>query len=142
MKITIITLFFLTGWLHAGVPSVEVQNAWLRAVPPGSPATAGYLTLINRGSTDLTLTGATSNIAGEVKPMITTTTKVNGQEVHGMEFVKFLMIPAGGRLELKPGGDHLMFLQLSRVPQAKEIVPVTLKFGADELSLEIPVRRK
>ena len=138
----IVLLFAGIGSAIAQPLPLEIKGAWLRAVPPGSSATAAYMTLINRGDVPLELTGATSTFSPDVRPMITTTQTVEGKTVHGMEFVPSLIVPAKGKVELKPGGDHLMFMQLKRVPKAGETLPVILKFGSQEWPLEIPVRRK
>ena len=137
-----ILMFAGLGGANAQPPDLEIKEAWLRAVPPGSSATAAYLTLINRGDIPVELTGASAEISPDIRPMITTTKIVEGKTVHGMEFVPSLIVPAKGKIELKPGGDHLMFLQLKRVPKAGETLPVILKFGSQEWPLEIPVRRK
>jgi len=49
-------------------------------------------------------------------------------------------VPANGEFELKPGGAHLMFVDIKRSFKQGEKVPVTLKFEkAGELSVEFEV---
>lgn len=142
-------VFYLLGMLalispsvRAEGPTIEIQNAWIRAVPPGSAATAGYALIRNRGDEAVELTAAESGIAGEVRPMITTRKILNGQEVVGMEFVKTLTIPARSQRVLEPGGDHLMFLQLREIPRIGSEVSVTVRFGKQTLTLPFAVRKK
>lgn len=56
-----------------------------------------------------------------------------------MRNVKFLEIPARGRLELKPSGKHLMLLSLKRPLREGETIPLTLYF-ADGTGLELAVK--
>ena len=129
-------------------PPITVEGAWLRAVPPGSPATAAYMTITNNGSETLSLTGGLSKIAKIVSPMVTVKRTVDGVEVSGMELVEGLEIPAGGKVVLKPGGDHLMFMEMTEQPAPGSTVVVRLQFKPEdperdfvEIDLELPVSR-
>ena len=56
------------------------------------------------------------------------------------EMAEGIEVPAGGTLELKPGGYHMMFLELAGPFKEGESVPVTLTFekaGAVEVSLKV-----
>ena len=123
-----------------GIP-VKIENAWLQAVPPVAEATAAYMTIRNLGQSALRLTGASSPIATEIEPMITTRHEKNGQEVMGMQSVEDLEIAPGGTLELKPGGNHLMIMGLTSHPKEGERVKLTVRFAPDDqrLDIEIPV---
>jgi copper(I)-binding protein len=128
---------------RAGEIPVEIKDAWVRAVPPGSPATAAYMRISNTGDIPLKLSGGRASFAGVVKPMITIRKKVDGKEVSGMELVDALIIPARGETILEPGGDHLMLMKMTGVPAPGETVKVTLIFdpGATEVSIMMPVFR-
>ncbi len=134
-----VCLVFRSG-LADGVP-VKIENAWLQAVPPVAENTAAYMRIKNLSSSTLTLTGASSLIATTIEPMITTRRERNGQEVMGMETVDRLEIPAGGVLELKPGGNHLMIMGLTSHPREGERVKLTVRFapGDQRLDVELPV---
>jgi copper(I)-binding protein len=57
-----------------------------------------------------------------------------------MRQVKDIAVPAGGAVELKPGGLHLMFMNIKAPLAAGETVPVKLKFAkAGELEVKMPV---
>jgi copper(I)-binding protein len=57
-----------------------------------------------------------------------------------MRQVKDIAIPANGAVELKPGGYHLMFLNLKGPFVAGETVPVKLKFAkAGDVEVKFPV---
>jgi copper(I)-binding protein len=103
--------------------------------------TAAYMRIKNLSQSPLTLIGASSFIATTIQPMITTRQERNGQEVMGMESVVKLEIPAGGVLELKPGGNHLMIMGLTSHPKEGERVKLTVRFapGDQRLDVEFPV---
>ena len=51
-----------------------------------------------------------------------------------------IAVPAGGSVELKPGGLHLMFMNIKAPLTAGESVPVKLKFAkAGEVEVKMPV---
>jgi hypothetical protein len=120
---------------------LTIENPWVRAVPPSSKATAAFMTIVNSSDHPISITGGSSPVAGEVKPMITTK-KADG--VMGMEFVESFPIPAKGRRVLEPGGDHIMMMQLREVPKAGDTIKLVLTTAsggkAGKISLEVPVR--
>lgn len=78
--------------------SVTVENAYARAVPPGQPNSAAFLTLVNTSDTDHSLKAAASPVAATVE--LHTHTNNNG--VMEMRQVPQIDVPAKGRTELKP----------------------------------------
>jgi hypothetical protein len=101
---------------------VTVQGAWARAVLQGQSSSGGYMTLV--ASEPLTLTGASSPAAGivEIHEM-----RMEG-DVMRMRAVDRLELPAGKAVELKPGGYHLMLMNLKAPFRGDMRVPVTLQF--------------
>jgi copper(I)-binding protein len=99
------------GLLSACGPSVEspeltFESAWIRAMPPGMKMTAGFGILKNHGSKSIELNSFTSPSFGDVS--LHRTELVDGMSK--MREVKRLEIPAGGEVELAPGGYHLMLM--------------------------------
>lgn len=139
MKPILCLLLLSPGLIFAG--DLKIENPWIRAVPPSSKATAAFMTIVNSADHAVSVTGGTSPVAGEIKPMITTK-KADG--VMGMEFVESFSIPANGKRVLEPGGDHIMMMKLTEVPKAGTTVKLVLTTEAGgkagSLSLEIPVR--
>lgn len=107
-----------------GKSSMMVDNAWVRAMPPTSKVTAGYLTLHNMSDRDDALIGVSADFAGASE---THNVRKNG-EMMEMFPVEKIVIPSKGQVHLKPGSFHLMFLNLKRVPKAGEMVTVDLMF--------------
>jgi copper(I)-binding protein len=120
---------------------LKVEGAWMQAVPDSSETTAVYMTLTNLGKTPLDLAGARTTVAGRVEPMVTTK---DGSGMIGMERVPSLAIPAGGKLVLQPGGNHLMLMELKQHPKPGEKVKMTLLInpGIRQLDLELPVSKQ
>jgi copper(I)-binding protein len=59
-----------------------------------------------------------------------------------MRQVERIEVPAAGRVELKPGGLHVMLIGLERPLQEDEVVPITLRFAdGSEQTVDAPVRR-
>jgi copper(I)-binding protein len=105
--------------------SLTIKDPWARATPKGAPVGGGYVTIINNGSEPDRLIGASLADAGRV-------------EVHEMSMAGGVMkmrpvtdgveIKPGETVALKPGGYHMMFLNL-RGPLAQgEMVDGTLMF--------------
>lgn len=95
----------------AGRPGVRVEDAWARAIPAVAPVAGGFLTVVNEGGRDDRLLRVESGIAQriEIHEMR------NADGVMRMRLVSDgLPLPAHGRLELKPGGYHLMLIQPTR----------------------------
>ena len=134
-------LMFCLVSLSAQQLPLKVEGAWIQAVPDVSSATAAYLTLTNLGKTPLELIGARTTIAERIEPMITTKGKSG---MMGMEPVPSLPIPAGGKLVLQPGGNHLMITGLKQHPSSGDKVKMTLLInpGTREFELEVPVSKE
>ena len=117
---------------------LEIGSAWARAMLAGQKAAGAYLTVANKGGAADRLVGASSPLAGKV-------------EIHTMEVVNDVMtmrpveggleIPAGGTVELKPGGYHVMFMDVATPFAEGDTVPVTLRFEHQgDVELSLPVR--
>lgn len=102
------------------------ENAWIRAMPPGMKMTAGFGTLVNTGGADTVLVAFSSPDFGDVS--LHRTEQADG--VSRMREVKELVIPAKGRVELAPGGYHLMLMM--PVGDMDKAQPVTLRMSASD----------
>lgn len=120
---------------NAKVGSLQIENAYTRSTVPGQMAAGGFMKIENKGGVDL-LVSASSPVAGEVQ--------LHEMAMEGnvmkMRQVKDIPVPAGGAVELKPGGMHLMFMNIKAPLAAGETVPVKLKFAkAGEVEVKFPV---
>ena len=117
---------------------IEIDNAWTRATPPGAKTAAGSMTIRNQSSSPDRLIRAASPLAARVEMHV----HLHDGDVMRMRQVKGYDIPANGSLELKPGGAHLMFVDIKRAFKEGEKIPVTLRFErAGEMKLEFRVGR-
>jgi periplasmic copper chaperone A len=125
--------------LFASVPAlaqVQVEKPWTRATAPGAQVAGGYMTIRNAGAADK-LVSASSPAAAKVELH----THINDNGVMKMREVPGgYVIPAKGSFELKPGGAHLMFMDLKAPFKEGDKVPVKLKFEkAGEVDAEFQV---
>lgn len=119
--------------------AVRVENAWAAPTPGGVEVSAGYVTIVNSGASDDRLVSITTPRAerAEVHEM-----SMDGGVMRMRALEGGLVIPAGGRVTLGPGGQHLMFYGVTQPFTEGETIPVTLTFEhAGALRAELPVRR-
>jgi copper(I)-binding protein len=120
---------------NASVGSIKIENAYTRATAPGQQVAGGFLKIENKGAADQ-LVSASSPVAGEVQLH---EMAMDGN-VMKMRQIKDIAVPANGAVELKPGGYHLMFMNIKAPLTAGETVPVKLKFAkAGEVEVKLPV---
>lgn len=118
---------------------VKVEQAWVRATVAQQKATGAFM-LLTAGK-DLRLVEARSPVAGVVE--VHEMTMANN--VMKMRAVAALELPAGKTVELKPGGYHIMLMDLKAPVKEGGSVPITLvvegKDGKREnLEVKAPVR--
>jgi hypothetical protein len=131
-------LFVLTG-LSFAESKVVVEGAWVGEVPPSSPVAAAYMTIKNNGTADDKLLGVTSSISGST---MVHQTVVDDKGVASMDMIDALVIPAGKSITLKPGGTHIMLMDLKEPVTGKEKIELDLKFeNAGEMKIEAPVKK-
>ncbi len=118
--------------------TVEVKDAWVRASVQGQMATGAFMKLIAKDGAQLV--SVSSPVAGvaEVHEM-----KLEG-DVMKMRAVPALDLPAGKTVELKPGGYHVMLMDLKTALKKDSTVPLTLVFKdakgvQSTLVLKVPV---
>lgn len=116
--------------------SIEITAPFTRATLPNAPVAGGFLTLTNTGTEDDRLVSVTSPISKETQIH---EMAMDGDVMKMRQLVDGLPIPAGQRVELAPGGYHLMFLGLTGPVVEGSMVPVTLTFEkAGEITIELP----
>ena len=119
------------------VGTIQIEQPWARATPKGATIGAGYMKITNTGNDPDRLIGGSVAFAGrfEVHSM------TMEQGVMKMREVKDgLEIKPGETVELKPGGYHVMFIDLKEPLTPGEEVSVTLKFAkAGTIDVKYPV---
>jgi len=107
------------GPIHA-LAQVAVSEPWVRATVPQQKATGAFMSLTSRS--DARLVEARSPVAGVVE--IHEMTMSNN--VMRMRAVPSVPLPAGKTVELKPGGYHVMLMDLKAQVKEGDSVPITL----------------
>jgi copper(I)-binding protein len=113
---------FLALGATTAAAQVTVADAWVRGTVTGQKATGAFMQL--QSPTDTALVSAASPVAGVV-------------EIHEMKMdagvmkmgaIRSLAVSAGKPTELKPGGYHVMLMELKQPLKEGETVPVMLTF--------------
>ena len=115
---------------------VIVSDPWIRGTVPQQMATGAFMQL--KSAKDAKLVEARSPAAGvvEIHEM-----KMENN-VMRMRAVQALALPAGRTVELKPGGYHMMLMDLKQQMKEGEVVPVTLvvESGGKRESIEVKAK--
>lgn len=138
MKRITVTLAVL-AMAAAAQAQVSVKDAWVRATVPQQMATGAFMQIVS--AKDAKLVEARSPVAGVVE--VHEMTMVN--QVMQMRAVPGLDLPAGKMVELKPGGYHVMLMDLKGQVKENDQVPLTLVVeGRDgkrqTLELKVPAK--
>jgi periplasmic copper chaperone A len=108
------------------VGALKISQPWSRATPKGAQVGAGYLTITNTGSQPDRLVGGSLVNGSRVEVHRTVTEggvmKMNPAPGGGLE------IKPGQTVTLKPGGYHLMFMDLKAPLREGETIEGTLTF--------------
>jgi len=107
--------------LHAN--SVKFHNPQVRAAPEGHNS-AAFVRIMNHGDDHLYLVKASSPVAKVVELH----QSFEEEGIHKMRPVDQIEIRAGEETELKPGGLHIMLIQLTRDLKVNDEVPIKLTF--------------
>lgn len=116
-----------------------VKDAWVRGTVPQQKATGAFMQVTSTQGGKLV--SASSPVAGVVE--------IHEMAMEGnvmkMRAIPGLDLPAGKAVELKPGGYHVMLMDLKQALKTGETVPVTLvvegKDGKKEsIEVKAPVK--
>ncbi|MCC6867334.1 MAG: copper chaperone PCu(A)C [Burkholderiales bacterium] len=102
---------------------VTVKDAWIRGIAPGQRATGAFMLLTSPVDATLVEVASPAAKVNEIHTMAMD----NG--VMRMRAIPSLSLPAGKTVELKPGGYHLMLMELSGPLHDGASVPLTLTFS-------------
>lgn len=127
--------FAFPAFAHDGM---AVRDAYIRTTTAQATSGAAFMVIENHRAFDDRLIGAQSDAAERVE-LHTHSEDANGVMRMG-EIEGGILIPAGDEHALDRGGDHLMFLGLTRPLAQGDVITVTLTFElSGELEIEIPV---
>lgn len=116
---------------------VQAGGFWMRSgLKDGN--SAAYMMLTNYTDQDVSLVGASSDVAAAVEVHLSSMSEDGTMKMEKQDAV---VIPAGKALELKPGSYHIMFIGLMDDLMVGDEVTLTLHFdGYDDVTLTVPVQ--
>jgi copper(I)-binding protein len=124
---------------NAWAQTVTVSDEWARATVPGQKATGAFMKITAKQTSRLV--AVSSPVAGitEIHEM-----KMD-KDVMRMSALQALELPAGKAVELKPGGYHVMLMDLKRPLTDKSTIAMTLTFEdakgqQSRMEVQVPVR--
>lgn len=136
-RLTLSAALLCAGLVHA---QTSVKDAWVRGTVPQQKATGLFAQITSAGGGKLV--SAASPVAGvvEIHEMA-----MDGNVMKMRALSAGLELPAGKAVDLKPGGYHVMLMDLKQQLKEGDSVPVTLvvegKDGKKEtLELKAPVK--
>jgi periplasmic copper chaperone A len=110
---------------NVSIGTLFIEGAFTRPTTAGAKDAEGYLSIINEGSVPDRLVSIDSDISDKAE--LRTSKKVDGNvETHAMS--DGIEIPAGGTINLAPGGDHITFMNIHRPLKSGDIIHATLGF--------------
>jgi hypothetical protein len=142
---------------------IKTSGAWARNAPKTAGAGAAYVVIENTGSAGDALVGVESDVAkstelhetyaiesavpmesaGMASPAASGMPKASmgTGSMMGMRPIARLEVPAGGKVELKPGSYHIMLIDLTKELKAGDKVEITLVFEkAGDVKITAEVR--
>lgn len=140
MQSTIRCLILAAGLLGAAAHAqVSVKEAWVRATVTQQKATGAFMQL--NSSKDVKLVSASSPLT----PAVEVHEMAMQGDVMRMRQVQSIDLPAGRNVELKPGGYHIMMMNLKQQLKEGDVVPLTLVFehrdgSREQVAVKAPVR--
>lgn len=119
------------------VGAIKIVAPWTRVPPPAATVGGGFMTITNTGTAPDTLVGGTAAISKkfEVHEM-----KMEGGVMKMRELKPGLVIKPGETVMLKPGGYHVMFIDIaSKVEQGKPVKGTLVFEKAGTVEIEYKV---
>jgi periplasmic copper chaperone A len=133
ISITVLTPVAHAAEITAG--DLVVEQAWARATTPSAKTGATYLTVRNTGSEPDSILSMETPVAGQA---VAHQTRLEG-DVSRMSEAGPLSVPPGGALEMKPGGTHIMLMDLKGGLKVGQQFPLTVTFEKAG-KVEVPVK--
>ena len=120
LKTLLATALTVLSFSAVAQTSVQITDPWVRATVPQQKATGAFMQITAPKA--MRLLEVRSPVAGvaEIHEMSMSDNMMR------MRQVKEIALPAGKAVELKPGGYHVMLLELKGQVKAGDKIPLTL----------------
>lgn len=139
VRLSVIVLFLalLVAGCGQGGTGIIVQDPFARPAPAAGNGGA-FMTIVNNAGQADRLVSAQSPAAMMVELHETVNEGGVMKMVHQPQGFE---VPARGKVELKPGGKHVMLMGLKSALEAGQTIQITLKFEkAGDITVNVPVR--
>lgn len=135
-RLLLTALLATTGLAHA---QVSVKDPWVRATVAQQQATGAFMQLLSPKATRLVGVSTPLTPVAEVHEMAMQGEVMRMRQVPGVD------LPAGTPVALKPGGYHVMLMNLPAQVKEGQTVPLTLSFEdadgrRETVQVQAPVR--
>lgn len=140
MKHALISLMMMVAaYAEASAQDIRLIDGY--AYPPigGGGVAVAYVTLENTSQQDRSIVSATSDTVS----MIELHEHIQDGDVLKMRKVDSIMLPAGQRVEMKPGGLHLMLMGVTEPMNPGDELKAKLQLdeGSQEITIPVKARR-
>jgi len=135
MRNAFVAALLLATASGASLAQVDVSNPWVRATVPQQKASGAFMSIT--AAKGGRLVEARSPVAGvvEIHEMKLENNVMRMRAVAGLD------LPAGKTVELKPGGYHVMLMELRQQMKEGDSVPITLVVeGQDKKRATVEVK--
>ncbi len=134
----IIAILMLTSCAPKTEGSLEILSSWARTGIQGGNSAIYFTVQNNSGANDF-LVSAACDAAKAVELHIS---KMDDSGTMMMQPVKEVELPAGQSVEFKPGGLHVMLIELQNELKEGDEISVTLNFkNSTPVTLKVPIKR-
>lgn len=123
----------------AALAQVEVKDPWVRATVQQQKTTGAFMQLTSQQDARLL------EVRSPAADVVAVHQMSMANNVMRMRAVPGLDLPAGTAVDLKPGGYHIMLVNLKQQIKAGDLVPLTLVFEDQDkqrqtIELQVPAR--
>ena len=135
----LVTLILVVNFVQASNAEAQivVSDAWIRGLPPGSSVTAAYMVIENLGNNEDKLIGINSSFSAHAGIH---TTQIDKDGIARMNMLRELVIPAGKKVVLEPGGTHIMLTGITEPIKKDDKLKLELVFeraGTKEIYVKV-----
>jgi copper(I)-binding protein len=131
-------LMLAPAFAQTTAQSLTVTDAYVREAAPNAPSTGAFMVIKNSGTADRRVVKAQSTAARVVELH----THLNEGGIMKMRPVTDIAVKAGGETILKPGGLHVMLIDLRQPLKQGDLVPITLNFDdGSSVRVDAPVKK-
>jgi periplasmic copper chaperone A len=110
----------MAGFAILAHADLKVSNAWVKPTVPGQPVAGAYMALAS--DKDVEVIEVLSPVAGKAE--------IHSMSMDGnimrMKKLDRLLLKPGKVVELKPGGFHIMLMELNHRIKEGEVIPISL----------------